>query len=125
MKRLMPAAVAAAAAATLAACSDAAVNYVCPDVPSPAVIVRVTDGPSQQRAELLATGTWSTGVLSDSLRHVAAGADRYLAAFGPAGTYTVRVQRPGFASWERSGVVVLNGSCGPATQELSATLAPG
>lgn len=118
-------AAAVAAVAVLGACADAAVNYVCPGAPSPAVIVRVTDGPSQQRVEQLAQGTWSTGTFADSLRHVGSGADRYLGAFGPAGTYTVRVQRPGSALWERTGVVVANGACGPATQELTATLLPG
>jgi hypothetical protein len=123
MKRSVLAAL--VAAATVGACSDMAVNAVCPNDATPAVIVRVLDGQTQQRAEMQATGTWSTGAVGDSLRHLGAGSERFLGAFGPAGTYTIRVQRPGSALWERTGVVVPGATCGPQTQELTATLQPG
>jgi hypothetical protein len=123
MKRPILAALAAAAAAS--ACNDMAVNAVCPDVASPAIVIRVMDGPTQQRVDLQATGTWATGTLGDSLRHLGTGTERYLGAIGPAGTYTVRVQRPGSAAWTRSGIVVPGATCGPQTQELTATLQPG
>ena len=122
MKRPILAALAVAAAG---ACSDTAVNAVCPDAASPAVVVRVVDGLTQQRVDLQTTGTWTTGTVGDSLRHLGTGPERYLAAIGPAGTYTVRVQRPGSAEWTRSGIVVPGATCGPQTQELTATLQPG
>jgi hypothetical protein len=123
MKRPILAALAAAVAA--GACNDMAFDAVCPDVASPAIIVRVVDGPTQQRVDMQATGTWATGTLGDSLRHLGAGTERYLGAIGPAGTYTVRVQRPGSAMWTRSGIMVPGATCGPQTQELTATLQPG
>lgn len=123
MKRPILAALAAAVAA--GACNDMAVNAVCPDAASPAIVVRVVDGPTQQRVDMQVTGTWATGTLGDSLRHLGAGTERYLGAIGPAGTYTVRVQRPGSAVWTRGGIVVPGATCGPQTQELTATLQPG
>lgn len=123
MKR--PILVALAAAVAASACNDMAVNAVCPDAASPAIIVRVVDGPTQQRVDLQVKGTWATGTLGDSLRHLGTGTERYLAAIGPAGTYTVRVQRPGSPEWTRSGIVVPGATCGPQTQELTATLQPG
>ncbi|HEX8317059.1 hypothetical protein [Longimicrobium sp.] len=123
MKRPILAALAAAVAAS--ACNDMAVNAVCPDVASPAVLIRVVDGPTQQRVDMQVTGRWETGTLGDSLRHLGAGSERYLAAIGPAGTYTVTVGRPGSAVWTRSGIVVPGATCGPQTQELTATLQPG
>lgn len=120
MKRPMLAALLAAVA--VGACDDSATIVLCPNDPSPAVVVRVVEGVTLQRVEPLVTGTWTTGARSDSLRHLGAGAERYLGAFGPAGTYTVRLQRPGFAAWELGGIVVPNATCGPQTQELTATL---
>ena len=121
MKRPMLAALLAACA--VGACDDSATNVICPNAATPAVVVRVVDGVTQQRVELQVTGTWTTGAVSDSLRHLGTGAERYLGAFGPAGTYTVRLQRPGFAAWERGGIVVPDATCGPQTQQLTATLA--
>jgi hypothetical protein len=111
------------AAFAVGACDDSATNVVCPNAATPAVLVRVVDGFTQQRVELQVTGTWSTGAVSDSLRHLGTGAERYLGAFGPAGTYTVRLQRPGSVAWELGGIVVPDAICGPQTQELTVTLA--
>jgi hypothetical protein len=110
------------AAVAVGACDDSATNVVCPDAATPAVVVRVVDGVTQQRMELLVTGSWTTGAARDSLRHLGAGAERYLAAFGPAGTYTIHLRRPGYAAWELGGIVVPDATCGPQTQEISAAL---
>jgi hypothetical protein len=110
------------AALAVGACDDSATNVLCPDSATPAVVVRVVDGLTEQRMEMQVTGTWTTGAVGDSLRHLGSTADRYLGAFGPAGTYTVRLQGPGFVAWERGGIVVPDAICGPQTQGLTATL---
>ena len=120
MKRPMLAALLAAVA--VGACDDSATNVVCPDTPTPAVVVRVVDGVTQQRVEPLVTGSWTTGAARDSLRHLGAGAERYLAAFGPAGTYTIHLRRPGYTTWQMGGIAVPDATCGPQTQEISATM---
>lgn len=109
------------------ACSDAAVSVVCPGEPPPSVLVNVVDATSGQSVSHEATGWWTTGTVSDSLRHVQPtnpdGPVR-LAAFGPPGTYEVRVVRPGHADWVRSNIVVVQGTCGPDGEDLIAQLSP-
>lgn len=108
----------------VAACDDMSTSTVCPGQPGPALLVNVVDAASGLPVAHEARGRWSTGALSDSLRHVAVGPDStvVLAAFGPPGTYEVRVERPGHADWVRGGVVVAPGTCGPARANVTAQL---
>jgi hypothetical protein len=108
----------------LGACDDTATSLVCPGNSGPSVVVYVLDAQSGRSVVGQASGTWTSGDLSDSLRHVptASGQDTVLAAFGPAGTYQVRVARPGHTDWVRSDVVVTRGQCGPTQAEFTATL---
>lgn len=112
----------------LGACSDSApLSVVCPGMTRPSVLVSVVDSVSREPLSVQATGSWITGTLADSLRHVpgdAQGQPPRLAAYGPAGTYEVRVLRPGSLPWIRRNVEVGQGTCGPYTVELEARLSP-
>jgi len=120
MLRLLPAACLCVVAA-LAACDDTPVLEVCSGLPVPSVRVRVMEAATSAEASVAASGMWVVGERSDSLRH-AVPDNGYLYGFGPAGTYTLVVQRPGFVSWSLYGVEVQPGSCGPATVEVEARL---
>lgn len=106
------------------ACSDSATSVVCPGQAAPSLVVNVVDARSGESVSLQASGTWTSGGMSDSLRHVVTLPDSLvvLAAFGPPGTYQVRVVRPGHTDWIRDDVVVSEGSCGPARSSVTATL---
>lgn len=108
--------------AALSACSDTATQVVCPDRASPAVVVRVVDPFTNASVSAEASGTWTSGTRSDSLVHVpsAATGEILLAAYGPPGTYEVRVVRPGHPVWVRGGIVVTQGLCGPQSADLTA-----
>jgi len=109
-----------------AACSDVSTQVVCSGTVRPSVMVNVVDPASNTSVSREASGTWSTGTLGDSLRHVQGeGGDVLLAAFGPSGTYLVRVARPGHADWIRGDVVVQKGVCGPEPAALTAQHATG
>jgi hypothetical protein len=108
----------------LGACSDLSTSLVCPARSGPSLVVYVMDAQSGRSVAEQASGTWSSGGVTDSLRHQRAESDTLttvLAAFGPAGTYEVRVTRPGHADWVRNDVVVTRGQCGPTRAEFTAT----
>jgi hypothetical protein len=108
---------------TLAACDDSATSVVCPGDAGPSVVVSVLDAQTGQSVTAQASGTWTVGTVSDSLRHYPeAGGGMVLAAFGPPGTYEVRVVRPGHEDWIASGIQVSAGQCGPARANVTATL---
>jgi hypothetical protein len=107
----------------LGACSDLSTSLVCPARSGPSLVVYVLDAQSGLSVSDQASGSWSSGGMSDSLHHWRAeDGSTALAAFGPAGTYQVRVVRPGHADWVREDVVVTRGQCGPARAEFAATL---
>jgi hypothetical protein len=115
----------------LAAC-DQNLSFVCPDSPQPAVLVQVVDLSSNESVAHQATGWWTVGQVTDSLRHTSqpgpagqqSSGGTELAAYGPAGVYQIRVQRPGHADWVRNDLVVGESSCGPATVRLTAVSVP-
>ncbi len=107
----------------LGACSDTATSVVCPGEVGPAVVVNVVDGLSGASVTRQASGTWTSGTRSDSLRHVVqADSTVVLAAYGPPGIYQLRVIRPGHLDWVSGDVVVTEGRCGPARSIVTATL---
>jgi hypothetical protein len=113
----------AALGLALVACDDSATSVVCPGLAGPSLVVSVVDAQTGLSVTGLASGTWSMGTFSDSLRHYPQpGGDTVLAAFGPPGVYEVRVVRPGHADWVRTGVEVAEGRCGPARADVTATL---
>jgi hypothetical protein len=111
------------ACAALAACSASTpVQVVCPGEVRPSVLVNVVDAETSASVSLEASGTWTSGTLADSLRHVQVdGGLVMLAAFGPPGRYVVRVARPGRVDWVHAGFIVPEGACGPEAAELTAT----
>jgi hypothetical protein len=107
----------------LGACSDMSTSVVCPGEAGPAVVVNVVDGLSGASVSRQASGTWTSGTLSDSLRHVVqADSTVVLAAYGPPGVYHVRVVRPGHTEWVSGDLVVTEGRCGPARSLVTATI---
>jgi hypothetical protein len=106
----------------LAACSDLSTSVVCPADPGPSLVVHVVDAVSGLSVSEQASGSWTSGAMSDSLHHVPSGDAVVLAAFGPPGMYQVRVVRPGHADWVANDVVVGEGQCGPARFEFTAAL---
>ncbi|HEX8393019.1 MAG TPA: hypothetical protein VF665_11725 [Longimicrobium sp.] len=119
MIRVPPRLAAACIALPLAAgCSDVTTATVCDNTTVPSVLVSVMN---DARQPVSASGTWTAGTLSDSLRHLPGDSAR-LAAYGPAGVYTVRVQGQGTAPWVATNVYVTAGQCGPATAYLEATI---
>ncbi len=108
----------------LAAC-DQSLSFVCPDSQQPAVLLQVIDANSQQSVSAEVTGWWTVGAVSDSLRHMPRSEGVVeLAAYGPAGVYQLRVQRPGHPEWTRTNLVVPESACGPATVRITAMIAP-
>lgn len=103
-------------------------NPICPAVAEPAVIVEVrnavTEDPEAENAE----GVLIDGNYTDSLRikeETDEGIPVALAGgFERAGTYSVRIDKPGFQAWTREGVDVDEGECGPETERLDARIEP-
>jgi hypothetical protein len=107
----------------LGACSDSPLSVVCGGGLRPSVLVNVLDSISGQSAAAQARGWWTSGTLTDSLRHVPPTTSEgavMLAAYGPPGLYDVRVEVAGRPEWIASGVVVAEGSCGPDARDLVA-----
>jgi hypothetical protein len=108
----------------LVAC-DQSLSFVCPDSRQPALLLQVFDARTQESVSGEATGWWTVGAVTDSLRHVqrTEGVTE-LVAYGPAGVYQILVRRPGHADWVRTDVLVPDSECGPATVRLTVVPAP-
>lgn len=103
-------------------------NPICPAVAEPAVIVEVRSAATGAPEAKNASGVLVDGTYTDSLRvteETGEGIPLALAGgFERAGTYTVRIEKPGFEAWVRDGVEVDEGECGPKTERLTARLEP-
>ncbi len=120
--RMRAAAAALAAAGVLAACDETPV--ACPDILRPAL--RVTPiGLGGQNVTVGAEGWFVTRNFADSLRHGFGDEHFELVGYGPAGSYSVIVSHPDYATWSRTDVRVREGEggCGVETVELVADLA--
>ncbi|HEX6913152.1 MAG TPA: hypothetical protein VF142_22265 [Longimicrobium sp.] len=84
----------------------------------PAVEVTVVDSASGNSLVPAARGAFAAGEVADSLRHAGA----TLAAYGPAGRYTVVVQVGGYLLWARDNVQVRAGDCAFETVQLTARM---
>lgn len=125
-----PSSLVAGALLLAAGCSNPT-GYACPAVVNHGIEVEVLDAATGASVARGATGVVTDGAYTDSLRPVAfrglPPADTVTtlgAALGRAGVYTVRVQRPGYAPFERTGVRVVLNECGVVTTRLVARLTP-
>ena len=111
-----------------AACGDSS-GPVCLPVERLAVEVEVRDAQTGALRAESARGVAQDGTFTDSLLIVRyEGADIVPAALGGAygrpGTYTLRIERPGYQLWDTAGVRVIADECGPITVHLLARLSP-
>jgi hypothetical protein len=113
----------------LSGCSSPFVSTECTEVVLPAVTVEVRELGTGRPLADSATGIAQTGTYTDSLRpfqfdSVPPGKLVSLQAYGPAGTYRLELQRPGFQPWVREGIRVTRNRCGDNTVALRADLTP-
>jgi hypothetical protein len=111
-----------------AACGDSS-GPVCLPVERLAVEVEVRDAQTGALRADSARGVAQDGTFTDSLLIVRyEAADIVPAALGGAygrpGTYTLRIERPGYQLWDTAGVRVIADECGPITVHLLARLSP-
>ncbi len=111
-----------------AACGDSS-GPVCLPVERLAVEVEARDAQTGALRADSARGVAQDGTFTDSLLIVRyEGADIVPAALGGAygrpGTYTLRIERPGYQLWDTAGVRVIADECGPITVHLLARLSP-
>ena len=107
----------------LGACNDSATAVICSDDPVAAVVLEVRDAATGASVAAGAQGTWAAGDAGGALQPLGTDPVR-LVAYGPAGAYALRVTHPGYADWQRTGVEVAEGRCGPIAVPMTATLAP-
>jgi hypothetical protein len=122
----------AAAAVLLSGCGHTPFvnDTVCPGMITVTAMVTVRDSASGAPLATGATATLREGGYSETL--VVTGWDGSPPSLETAsmlssqssrpGTYTVTVQRPGYATWTKSGVAVKRTDCGIATAQLIAKL---
>jgi hypothetical protein len=110
--------------AFLAGCDSTSGPEVCLAIAEPALSVTVENAESGEPLDD-ALVIAREGSFADSAR-TRAGDHTIPAtlAHERAGTYEVTAEKAGFSPWNRSGVVVPQGRCGPETVELTAQLAP-
>jgi hypothetical protein len=99
-------------AALLSGCDSQGPNTACAAPRSIAIQLTVTDSTTGAGIADSAYGLIVSGTYSDSLHHVVP-SPTLLIAGDSLGTYSVTVQRPGYADWTRQGVSVSQvGLCG-------------
>jgi hypothetical protein len=121
-------------AVLLSGCGATDEGFGCAAVALPAIEVTVVDAQTGAYAAKGAVGTVQDGSFTAPLQvigwlgpPVPGGAQIPTTLGGPyerAGTYTVRVEKPGYATWERSSVRVTKGPCNVNTVRLQADLQP-
>jgi hypothetical protein len=107
---------------------------LCAAVVKPAIEVEVRDAGSGQPAATGAVGVLTDGAFADTLRIIGwthHPSDAAALVLGGAeerpGVYDVRIEKEGYATWERKAVRARAGECGVVTVRLEAHLvrAPG
>jgi hypothetical protein len=119
------------AALMLSAGCQSPSEVMCPGVVSRAVEVDVVDARTGAWAAAGASGEVQDGAFVEALQPVGwrgtppnDTATTLGAALGRAGTYTVRLTKPGYAPYERADVRARAGRCGVETARLTARLTP-
>ena len=93
-----------------ASCNQGAI--LCPAHLPPPILVEVRDATTGQPAAQGASGWITSGSYTSPLMPAAADEPLVLASEGGAGTYDVAVQKAGYSTWTRNGVLVRGGRCG-------------
>ncbi len=126
LSRVVPAAV-----AILGGCRGPTMADACPGWVPRAIEVEVTDSRTGLPVAAAATGSVREGTFVEPVRVVGwrglppnDTATTLGAAEGRRGTYDVRVERPGYVAWERTGITTRIGACGVETTRLRAALTP-
>lgn len=108
----------------LAACdSSTTTDLICPPVYFAAVEVTAVDSVTNVNVTAGSTVVLSNATVTDSL-DVPPGAATVAGVGSRAGTFTLRVRRSGYNLWQKSGVQVESGDCGPQTVRVTARLQP-
>jgi hypothetical protein len=109
-------------ALAIAGCrSPAGSDVICTAIALPGLAVAVRDSANGAPTGPGAVVTAREGAYADTAR--GGGPDgRFFLATERTGTYTVRVEQPGYRPWERSGVRVGADECHVRTVELTALL---
>ena len=108
---------------TLAACTD---GLICTTSVEPGVVVEIRDAVDDAPLAAGAAAWVREGTFSDSLRAYGVTESGALLSRAGAdereGTYEVRVNHPGYATWEQSSVRVTGDGCHVETVQLQARL---
>jgi hypothetical protein len=102
-------------------------SFACLTNIEPAVIVTPVLASSGAAIESDGKGVITKGSFRDSLQPyqlTVEGVPTSFAGFGQSGVYTVTLEIPGYAAWQRNDVSVDAGSCGVVTSRLKARLVP-
>lgn len=112
------------AAALLSACDT---TGICDMSAHAGIVIEIRDSATNAPLAATARGAVRDGAYVDSLKP--AGIENFTlisraAAYERPGTYEVEVVHPGYATWQRIGVVVHPGACHVQTAMLQALLQP-
>jgi len=112
----------------LAGCSSLLDARGCPALLHPALTIEIRELGSGRPLADSARGVARAGTFADSLQpyayEAASGKLYALQAYGPAGTYRVDLQRPGFQPWAQDNISVTSNRCGDNTVAVRADLVP-
>jgi len=116
-------------AAALSGCSPA--NVVCPQIAAPAILLEVREAGTGAPAANGAKGAVQDGAYVDSLRVVGwlgtPSPETELlmaAAFDRPGTYSITLEKAGYQTWIRAGIVVGTDDCGTQQAQFATQLVP-
>jgi hypothetical protein len=106
----------------LAACQSDPVGLNCPDISRAAVSVMALDAASL--APVLAKGVLAVTdkAFAETVSNQPPGDPRYYAGRDRPGTYSVKLEIPGYTAWSLEGVVAKFDGCGVVTVPLAATV---
>lgn len=103
-------------------------DVLCTTSVDPGITLTVFDAQTGLPAAEGATATLTDGAFAETMQPFTFNGDpaltRFQGAYERVGTYTVRVTKPGYTAFERSGVVVTRNICHVNTLSLRADLVP-
>ncbi len=107
----------------LAACDSSTTDLICPPVYFSSVNVTAVDSVTNVNVTAGSTLVLSNATVTDSL-DVPPGPATVVGIGSGAGTFTLRVRRTGYNLWQKPGIRVESGDCGPQTVQVTAKLQP-